>query len=50
MLQLTKCFQPHYDPGSDSASKRNEYQNLPGGKGQPALKSDNLTAICDPFV
>jgi hypothetical protein len=22
--------------------------NLPGGKGRPALKADNLTAICDP--
>jgi hypothetical protein len=22
-------------------------RNLPGGKGRPALKADNLTAICD---
>jgi hypothetical protein len=24
--------------------------NLPGGKGRPARKADNLTAICDPVV
>jgi hypothetical protein len=23
-------------------------RNLPGGKGQPALKADNLTTICEP--
>jgi hypothetical protein len=23
-------------------------KNLPGGKGRPARKADNLTAICDP--
>jgi hypothetical protein len=26
ILQLTKSFQPHYGPGVDSASNRNEYQ------------------------
>jgi hypothetical protein len=25
-------------------------RNLPGGKGRPARKADNLTAICEPFV
>jgi hypothetical protein len=25
-------------------------RNLPGGKGRPLLKSDNLTAICEPIV
>jgi hypothetical protein len=24
--------------------------NLPGGKGRPAHKADNLTAICEPIV
>jgi hypothetical protein len=24
--------------------------NLPGGKGRPARKADNLTAICEPTV
>jgi hypothetical protein len=24
--------------------------NLPGGKGRPAGKVDNLTAICEPIV
>jgi hypothetical protein len=25
-------------------------RNLPGGKGQPARRADNLTAICKPIV
>jgi hypothetical protein len=25
-------------------------RNLPEGKGRPALKADNLTAICEPIV
>jgi hypothetical protein len=25
-------------------------RNLPGGKGQPARKADNLTAICEPII
>jgi hypothetical protein len=25
-------------------------RNLPGGKGRPARKADNLTTICDPIV
>jgi hypothetical protein len=25
-------------------------RNLPGGKGRPARKADNLTAICEAFV
>jgi hypothetical protein len=25
-------------------------RNLPGGKGRPACKADNLTAICEPTV
>jgi hypothetical protein len=24
--------------------------NLPGGKGRPAHKADNLTVICEPIV
>jgi hypothetical protein len=38
-------FQPHYGPGVDSASNRNEYQEE-----RPARKADNLTAICEPIV
>jgi hypothetical protein len=33
-----------------SASNRNEYQNLPGGKGRQARKADNLAVLCKPFV
>jgi hypothetical protein len=25
-------------------------RNLPGGKGRPTRKADNLTAICEPIV
>jgi hypothetical protein len=25
-------------------------KNLPGGKGQPVCKADDLTAICEPTV
>jgi hypothetical protein len=25
-------------------------RNLPAGKGRPARKADNLTAICEPIV
>jgi hypothetical protein len=25
-------------------------RNLPGGKGRPARKADNFTAICEPIV
>jgi hypothetical protein len=25
-------------------------RNLPGGKGRPERKADNLTAICEPIV
>jgi hypothetical protein len=25
-------------------------RNLPGGKGRPAPKADNLTAICEPII
>jgi hypothetical protein len=38
-----------YDPGVDSASNRNKYQEL-GGKGWSARKADNLTAICEPIM
>jgi hypothetical protein len=50
-FKLTLPFQPHYGPGVDSASNRNEYQeSSKGGKGQPAHKADNLIAICEPTV
>jgi hypothetical protein len=40
-------FQPHYGLEVDSASDRNEYRNLPGGKKRPARRADNLVATCD---
>jgi hypothetical protein len=50
IFQLTQSFQPHYDPGVDWASNRNEYQESSCGKGRPACKADILTAICEPIV
>jgi hypothetical protein len=32
------------------ASNRNEYQDLPGSKGRPVPKANNLTVICEPIV
>jgi hypothetical protein len=39
-----------FSPVTGSASNRNEYQNLPGGKGRPARKIDNLTTISEPII
>jgi hypothetical protein len=41
------------DQGSTLPIKEMSTRNLPGGgggKGRPARKSDNLTAICEPTV
>jgi hypothetical protein len=50
IFQLTYSFQLHYGPGVDPASNKNEYRNIPGGKGWPACETGNLTAICQPIV
>jgi hypothetical protein len=47
---MRPIFQPHYGPGVDSASNRNEYQESSWGKGRPAHKADNLTTTCEPIV
>jgi hypothetical protein len=36
--------------GSTQSLTEMNTRNLPGGKEQPALKADNLTAICEPIV
>jgi hypothetical protein len=36
--------------GSTQRLNRNEYQEYSGGIGWPALKADNLTAICELIV
>jgi hypothetical protein len=43
-----KIFIPHYDPGVDSASNTNEYQESYWGVKDG--KADKLTAICEPIV
>jgi hypothetical protein len=37
-------------PGPTQPLTEMSTKNLPGGKGRPARKSDNLTAICEPTV
>jgi hypothetical protein len=37
-------------PGSTQRVTEMSTRNLPGGKGRPARKADNLTAVCEPFV
>jgi hypothetical protein len=36
--------------GSTQPATEMSTRNLPGGKGRPACKADNLTAICEPTV
>jgi hypothetical protein len=36
--------------GSNQPLTEMRTRNLPGGEGRPALKTDNLTAICEPTV
>jgi hypothetical protein len=36
--------------GSTQPLTETSTRNLPGGKGRPVRKADNLTAICEPIV
>jgi hypothetical protein len=36
--------------GSTQRRTQMRTRNLPGGKGRPARKADNLTAVCEPIV
>jgi hypothetical protein len=42
--------QLRYGPEVDTASNRNESQNLPGVKAWLVCKADNLTVSCEPIV
>jgi len=45
---LTQSFQPHYGPGVDSASNRNEYQEyFLGSKGSWCVGLTTLPPSCD---
>jgi hypothetical protein len=44
-FQLTKSFQPHYDPGFDSASNKNGYQKIVLEKGEGGLKRHRLIGL-----
>jgi hypothetical protein len=37
-------------PGSTQPLTETSTRNLPGGKGRPARKADNLTVLCEPIV
>jgi len=47
-FSLTQSFQPHYGPGVDSASNRNEYQEyFLGSKGSWCVGLITLPASCE---
>jgi hypothetical protein len=49
-IVVERSFQPHYGPGIDSASNRNDYQESSWEvKGGRRVKADSLTAICEPI-
>jgi hypothetical protein len=43
-------FQPHLALGSTRPLTEMSTRNLPGSKGRPARKADNLPAICEPII
>jgi hypothetical protein len=49
-VDFFQSFQPHYGPGVDSASNRNEYRESSWGVKSDRRRADNLTAICEPIV
>jgi hypothetical protein len=50
-FQLTNTLRPDYDPGVDSASNRNEFQESSYGvKALATRKVEELTAICEQII
>ena len=50
-FSLTQSFRPHYGPGVDSASNRNQYQTyFLGGKGDRCLGLSTLPSSCTQCV
>ena len=49
---MTQSFRPHYGPGVDSASNRNQYQEylLGWGKGGLCVKLTSLPPSCANFL
>ena len=45
-FSLSQSFRPHYGPGIDSASNRNEYQEYLLGVRRPAHRADLTTFMC----
>jgi hypothetical protein len=49
-FQCIESFWPYHGSGAFSASNRNEYQKIFGGKAWSVCKADNLTAMYEPSV
>jgi hypothetical protein len=49
-FQLTYFFQPHMAPWSIQLLTEMSTRDLPGSKGRPARKDDNITAIYEPTI
>jgi hypothetical protein len=49
-LNLPNSFSRTVILGSTQPLTEMNTRNLPGGKGRPARKGDNLAAICEPIV
>jgi hypothetical protein len=50
LFNLPNSFSRTMALGSTQPLTEMSTRNLPGGKGLPACKADNLTAICEPTV
>jgi hypothetical protein len=46
-FSIDLTFQQHYDLGSTQPLTEMSTRNLPGGKGRPVRKADNLIVICE---
>jgi hypothetical protein len=50
IFNLPNHFSRNMALGSTQSVTEMSTRNLPGSKGWPARKADNLTAICEPIV
>jgi hypothetical protein len=49
-INWPNTFSRTMELGSTKPLTEMSIKNLPGGKGRPARKDDNVTAICEPSV
>jgi hypothetical protein len=50
LFNLPNPSSSNIELGSTQPLTKMSTRNIPGGKGRPAHKPDNLTAICEPIV